>query len=125
MRRQLSNLRFWILVFAVSWLTMVVISIASWPDPGEDSPEQLAAEVTNALRANDFHQLQPLLAIGGEDVAKSTTEHFSSARVEGGFYRDGAVVVLYTRDGIRSEFKLPVESQDGRYVINPVITPRG
>ena len=125
MHARLRNLRFWILVFSVSWLAMVVISIASWPDPGEDSPEQLAAEVINALRANDFHQLQPLLAIGGEDVAKSTTEHFSSARIEGGYYRDGTVVVLYTRDGTRAEFSLPVEEQNGRYVVNPVVTPKG
>ncbi|SEQ12638.1 hypothetical protein SAMN05216188_102148 [Lentzea xinjiangensis] len=125
MHRRLRNLRFWILVFAVGWLTMVVISIASWPEPGEDTPQDLAAEVTEALRANDFHRLEPLLAVGGEDVAKSTTEHFSTARVEGGFYRNGTVVVQYTRDGTRSEFKMPVEEQDGRYVVNPVVTPTG
>ncbi|GGU74805.1 hypothetical protein [Lentzea flava] len=126
MFRQLrSSLRPWIVVFAVGWLTMVVISIASWPAAGASSPDELATEVTNALRANDFHKLQPVLAVGGEDVAKSTTEHFSTAHVEGGFYRDGAVVVQYTRDGARSEFRLPVEEHDGRYVVNPVITPKG
>ncbi|GAB2866166.1 hypothetical protein [Lentzea nigeriaca] len=126
MYRQLrSSLRPWIVVFAVGWLTMVFISIASWPAAGASSPDELAAEVTNALRANDFHKLKPLLAVGGEDVAKSTTEQFSTARVEGGFYRDGAVVVQYTRDGVRSEFKLPVEEKDGRYVANAVITPTG
>ena len=125
MHRRLRNLRFWILVFAVGWLTMVVISIASWPEPGEDTPDELAAQVTSALRTNDFHKLEPLLAVGGEDVAKSTVEHFSTARVDGGFYRDGAIVVQYTRDGTRSEFKAPVEEQDGRYVVNLVVIPTG
>ncbi|KOV76951.1 hypothetical protein [Nocardia sp. NRRL S-836] len=125
MHRRLRNLRFWILVFAVGWLTMVVIAIASWPHPGEDTPEELAAEVTSALRANDFHKLQPLLAVGGEDVARSTVEHFSTARVDDGFYRDGTIVVQFSRDGTRSEFKAPVEERDGRYVVNLVVTPTG
>lgn len=125
MRRQLRNLRFWILVFAVGWLTMVVISIASWPEPGAPSPEELATQVTDALRANDFRRLRPLLAVGGEDVAKSTVEHLSTAQVENGFYRESAVVVPYTRDGVRSEFKLPVQERGGRYVVNAVLTPTG
>lgn len=125
MHRRLTNLRFWIMVFAVSWLAMVVVSIATWPDAGRESPDELAVEVTNALRAHDFHKLEPLLAVGGEDVAKSTVEHFAAARVERGVYRDGAVVVEYTRDGTRAEFRLPVEKQDGRYVVNAVITPTG
>ncbi|MEV6242954.1 hypothetical protein [Lentzea sp. NPDC051838] len=125
MRRQLRNLRFWIVVFAVGWLTMVFISIASWPDAGKESPDELAAEVTSALRAHDFHKLQPLLAVGGEDVAKSTVETLQTARVERGLYRDGAVVVEYTRDGTRSEFRLPVEEVDGRFVVNPLVTPKG
>lgn len=123
MHRRLRSLRPWILVFVVGWLTMVVISIASWPAAGAGSPDELAVEVTNALRTHDFHKLQPLLAVGGEDVAKSTTEHFATARVEDGFYRDGDVVVQYTRDGTSSEFKLPVEERDGRYLVNAVVTP--
>ncbi|WP_434450525.1 hypothetical protein [Lentzea sp. E54] len=125
MHRRLTDLRFWILVFAAGWLTMIVVSIATWPEPGEESPDQLATEVTNALRAHDFHKLEPLLAVGGEDVAQSTVEHFQNAQVENGFYRDGAVVVRYTRHGTRSEFALPVVEQDGRYVVNAVITPTG
>ncbi|MFS8101304.1 hypothetical protein LFM09_29680 [Lentzea alba] len=125
MRRQLTNLRFWITVFAVGWLLMVTVFIAAWPDTGRESPDELAAEVTNALRAHDFHKLQPLLAVGGEDVAKSTVESLENARVERGVYRDGAVVVEFTRDGTRSEFRLPVEVQDGRYVVNAVVTPKG
>ncbi|MEU7475742.1 hypothetical protein AB0A63_07140 [Lentzea sp. NPDC042327] len=125
MHDRLRNLRFWILVFAVGWLAMVFVSIATWSEPGGDTPEELAAEVTSALRANDFHRLQPLLAVGGEDVAKSTVEHFATARVDGGFYRDGAVVVQYTRYGTRSEFTAPVEERDGRYVVNLVVTPTG
>jgi hypothetical protein len=121
----LKDLRFWFLVFVVGWLTMIVVSIASWPEPGAPAPEDLAAEVANALRAHDFHKLQPLLAVGGEDVAKSTTEYFAAARVERGVYRDGAVVVEYTLAGARSEYRLPVEEQDGRYVVNAVLTPRG
>ncbi|MFD4638500.1 hypothetical protein ACFWN2_14370 [Lentzea sp. NPDC058436] len=125
MHRQLTNLRFWIMVFAVGWLLMVFVSIAFWPEPGEESPDELAVEVTNALRAHDFHRLEPLLAVGGEDVAKSTVEYFRTAQVERGAYRDGAIVVEYTHAGTRAEFRLPVESQDGRYVVNPVVTPRG
>lgn len=125
MHRQLTNLRFWLMVFAVGWLLAVVVLIARWPEPGAETPEDLAVEVTKALRANDFHKLEPLLAVGGEDVAKSTTDHFATARIERGFYRDGAVVVEYTRDGTRTEFQLPVERQDGRYVVNAVVTPRG
>ena len=125
MHRRLTNLRFWILVFAVGWLAMVFVSIAFWPDPGAESPDELAAEVTNALRAHDFHKLEPLLAVGGEDVAKSTADQFRTARVESGVYRDGAVVIAYTHGGTRAEFRLPVEFADGRYVINPVVTPRG
>jgi hypothetical protein len=123
--RQLTNPRFWIAVFAAGWLLMVVVLITFWPAPGKESPDELAVEVTNALRAHDFHKLEPLLAIGGEDVAKSTVEHFQSAQIERGVYRDGAVVVEYTRDGTRAEFRLPVEKQDGRYVVNAVITPTG
>ncbi|MFD9704915.1 hypothetical protein [Lentzea sp. NPDC059081] len=125
MRRRLTNLRFWIMVFAVGWLLMVFVSIASWPEPGKPSPDELAAEVTNALRAHDFHRLQPMLALGGEDVAKSTVEHLQAAQVERGSYRDGAVVVEYTHAGTRAEFRLPVEVQDGRFVVNPVVTPTG
>ena len=125
MRRQLTNLRFWIMVFAVGWLLMVFVSIAFWPEPGEESPDQLAVEVTNALRAHDFHKLEPLLAVGGEDVAKSTVEYLKTAQVERGSYRDGAVVVEYVHAGTRAEFRLPVEVQDGRYVVNPVLTPKG
>ncbi|SEQ01705.1 hypothetical protein [Lentzea albida] len=125
MRRQLTNLRFWIMVFAVGWLLMVFASIAFWPEPGEESPDQLAVEVTNALRAHDFHRLEPLLAVGGEDVAKSTVDHFKTAQVESGTYRDGAIVVAYSHAGTRAEFRLPVELQDGRYVVNPVVTPKG
>jgi len=124
-RERLTNLRFWLLVFPICWLVMVVIAIASWPEPGASSPEQLTADVTNALRAHDFHKLQPLLAVGGEDIAKSTTEYFAAARVERGVYRDGAVVVEYTLAGARSEYRLPVEERDGRYVVNAVLTPRG
>jgi hypothetical protein len=124
-RRQLTNPRFWIAVCAVGWLLMVIVLIATEPPPGRESPEQLAVEVTNALRAHDFHKLQPLLAVGGEDVAKSTVEHFRAAQVERGVYRDGAVVVEYTHDGTRAEFRLPVEVQDGRFVVNPLITPKG
>lgn len=125
MRRRLTNLRFWIIVFAVGWLAMIFVSIAFWPDPGGESPDELAARVTNALRAHDFHKLEPLLATGGEDVAKSTVEQFRAAEVERGFYRDGSVVVEYTRGGTRSEFRLPVEVHDGRFVVNPVLTPTG
>ncbi|MFD5828693.1 hypothetical protein [Lentzea sp. NPDC060358] len=125
MRHRLTNPRFWIMVFAVGWLLMVFASIAFWPEPGGESPDELAAEVTKALRAHDFHQLQPLLALGGEDVAKSTVEHLRAAQVERGFYRDGAVVVEYTHAGTRAEFRLPVEVQDGRFVVNPVLTPTG
>ena len=125
MHRRLTNLRFWIMVFAVSWLLMVVVAIATRPEAGRESPEELAAEVTNALRTHDFHKLEPLLAVGGEAVAKSTVEHFQTAQVERGIYRDGAVVVDYTRDGTRAEFRLPVEKQDGRYVVNAVVTPTG
>lgn len=125
MHRQLTNLRFWIMVFAVGWLLMVFASIAFWPEPGEQSPDELAAEVTKALQAQDFHKLQPLLAVGGEDVAKSTVEYFHSAQVERGVYRDGAIVVEYVHAGTRAEFRLPVETHDGRYVVNPVVTPRG
>ncbi|MFI6101297.1 hypothetical protein ACIA8G_37610 [Lentzea sp. NPDC051213] len=125
MYERLTNLRFWLLVFPTAWLIMVFAFIAGWPDAGRETPEELAAEVTNALQLHDFHKLQPLLALGGEDVAKATTEHFATAQVERGVYRDGAVVVEYTRDGIRTEFRLPVEQQDGRYVVNPVLTPTG
>jgi hypothetical protein len=123
--RRLTNLRFWILVLALGWLAMVCVSIAFWPEPGAESPDELASEVTEALRAHDFHKLEPLLAVGGEDVAKSTTDQFRTARVERGVYRDGAVVVEYTHNGTRAEFRLPVQFSDGRYVINPVLTPRG
>lgn len=125
MHRLLTNLRFWTAVFAVGWLLMVIVLIANWPGPGKGSPEELAADVTNALRTHDFHKLQPLLAVGGEDVAKATVERFQTAQVERGVYRDGAVVVEYTHDGTRAEFRLPVEVQDGRYVVNAVVTPRG
>lgn len=125
MYERLTNLRFWLLVFPICWLTMVVVFIAGWPDAGRETPEELATEVTNALRAHDFHKLEPLLAVGGEDVAKATTERFATASVDRGFYRDGAVVIEYTRDGTRAEFRLPVEQQDGRYVVDAVLTPRG
>ena len=125
MHRRLTNLRFWIMVFAVGWLLMVFVAIAFWPEPGEESPDELAVEVTNALRAHDFHKLEPLLAMGGEDVAKSTVGYFQSAQVERGVYRDGAVVVEYVHAGTRAEFRLPVEVRDGRYVVNPVVTPTG
>lgn len=125
MRRQLTNPRFWIAVCAAGWLLMVVVLIARWPEPGRSSPDELTAEVTNALRTHDFHKLAPLLAVGGEDVAKATVEHFGTAQVERGVYRDGAVVVEYTHDGTRAEFRLPVEEKDGRYVVNPVVTPKG
>jgi hypothetical protein len=122
---RLTNLRFWLLVFPVGWLTMVFAFIAFWPDPGAESPDVLAADVTNALRAHDFHKLEPLLAVGGEDVAKSTVEHFATAQVDGGQYRDGEVVVEYTRSGTQSVFRMPVEEVDGRYVVNVVVTPTG
>jgi hypothetical protein len=122
---RLTNLRFWLLVFPAGWLAMVFISIAAWPDAGASSPEELASDVTNALRTHDFHKLQPLLAVGGEDVAKSTVEHFTTAQVDRGGYRDGMVVVEYTRDGTHGDFRLPVEEQDGRYVVNAVVTPKG
>jgi hypothetical protein len=122
---RLTNLRFWLLVFPAGWLTMVFVLIAAWPDPGASSPDELAVDVTNALRAHDFHKLQPLLAVGGEDVAKATVEHFAAAEVDGAVYRDGAVVVEYTRAGSHGDFRLPVEVQDGRYVVNPVVTPKG
>ena len=125
MYERLTNLRFWLLVFPAGWLTMVFLLIALWPDPGAESPDELASEVTNALRAHDFHKLQPLLSVGGEDVAKSAVEHLASAQVDGGGYRDGAVVVEYTRFGARGVFRLPVEEQDGRYVVNAVVTPTG
>lgn len=125
MFERLTNLRFWLLVFPVGWLAMVVVFIASWPDPGAESPDELASEVTNALRAHDFHKLEPLLAIGGEDVAKSTVEHFATAQVERGAYRDGVVVVEYTRSGTSGVFRMPVEEHDGRYVVNAVVTPTG
>ncbi|HEX8871105.1 MAG TPA: hypothetical protein VF821_35925 [Lentzea sp.] len=125
MYRRLSNLRAWIVVFAVGWLSMVFISIAGWPDPGAGSPDELAVEVTNALRTHDFHKLQPLLAVGGEDVAKTTVEHFAAAEVDRGLYRDGAVVVEYTRAGAHGDFRLPVEEHDGRFVVNPLVTPTG
>ncbi|NKE56535.1 hypothetical protein FXN61_06675 [Lentzea sp. PSKA42] len=125
MHERLTNLRFWLLVFPIGWLVMVIISIASWPEPGASSPEQLTADVTNALRAHDFHKLEPLLAVGGEDVAKATVEHFATAQVDRGVYRDGAVVVEYTRDGTSGDFRLPVEEHDGRYVVNAVIIPKG
>ncbi|SMD22207.1 hypothetical protein [Lentzea albidocapillata] len=125
MHRQLTNLRFWLMVFAVGWLLAVVVLIARWPEPGAETPDELAAEVTNALRAHDFHQLEPLLAVGGEDVAKATADQFQTAQVERGVYRDGAIVVEYTHDGVRAEFRLPVEMQDGRYVVNPVVIPKG
>ncbi len=125
MYERLTNLRFWLLAFPVGWLTMVFVLIAGWPDPGSSSPEELAADVTSSLRQQDFHQLQPLLAVGGEDVAKATTERFATARVDRGVYRDGAVVIEYTLNGTRSEFRLPVEEQDGRYVVNAVLTPTG
>ncbi|SDM06272.1 hypothetical protein SAMN04488074_11635 [Lentzea albidocapillata subsp. violacea] len=125
MYARLTNLRFWLLVFPIGWLAMVFVFIAVWPDPGAASPDELASEVTNALRAHDFHQLEPLLAVGGEDVAQSTVDQFETARVDRGVYRDGAVVVEYTVDGVRAEFRLPVEIRDGRYVVNPVVTPRG
>jgi hypothetical protein len=122
---RLTNLRFWLLVFPAGWLAMVFVFIAAWPDPGASSPDELASEVTNALRAHDFHKLQPLLAVGGEDVAKSTVEHFATAEVDRSVYRDGAIVVEYTRAGAHGDFRLPVEVQDGRYVVNPVVTPKG
>ncbi|WP_086663074.1 hypothetical protein [Lentzea kentuckyensis] len=125
MYERLTNLRFWLLVFPAGWLTMVFVLIALWPDPGAESPDVLAADVTNALRAHDFHKLKPLLAVGGEDVAKSTVERFATARVDGGQYRDGAVVVEYTRSGTRNVFRMPVEELDGRYVVNAVVTPTG
>lgn len=125
MYERLTNLRFWLLVFPAGWLAMVFVLIALWPDPGADSPDELASEVTNALRTHDFHRLQPLLSVGGEDVAKSTVEHLASAQVDRGVYRDGAVVVEYTRFGTHGDFRLPVEEQDGRYVVNAVVTPKG
>lgn len=125
MYERLTNLRFWLLVFPAGWLTMVFVLIAFWPDPGAESPEALASEVTNALRTHDFRKLQPLLAVGGEDVAKSTVEHFATATVDGGQYRDGVVVVEYTRSGTHGVFRMPVEELDERYVVNAVITPTG
>jgi hypothetical protein len=123
--KRLTNLRFWLLVFPAGWLAMVFVVIALWPDPGTDSPDELAVEVTNALRAHDFHKLEPLLSVGGEAVAKSTVEHFATAQVNRGSYRDGMVVVEYTRDGTHGDFRLPVDEHDGRYVVNAVVTPTG
>lgn len=125
MYERLTNLRFWLLVLPIGWLVMVLVSIASWPEPGASSPEQLTADVTNALRAHDFRKLQPLLAVGGEDVAKSTVEGFATAQVDRGVYRDGVVFVEYTRSGTQGVFRLPVEEQDGRYLVNAVVTPMG
>ena len=125
MYRRLTNLRFWLLAFPVGWLTMVFVCIAAWPDTGAASPDELASEVTNALRAHDFHKLQPLLAVGGEDVTRTTVEHFTAAEVDRGLYRDGAVVVEFTRAGSHGDFRLPVEEHDGRFVVNPVVIPKG
>ncbi|MET9632082.1 hypothetical protein ABZX92_31940 [Lentzea sp. NPDC006480] len=125
MYKRLTNLRFWLLVFPAGWLAMVFVCIAAWPDPGAPTPDELAAGVTNALRAHDFHKLQPLLAVGGEDVARSTVEQFSAADVDRGLYRDGAVVVEFTRAGSHGDFRLPVEERDGRFVVNPVVIPKG
>ena len=125
MYERLTNLRFWLLVFPAGWLTMVFVLIALWPDPGASTPDELAVDVTNALRAHDFHKLQPLLAVGGEDVARSMVEQFTAAEVERGLYRDGAVVVEFTRAGSRGDFRLPVEEHDGRFVVNPVVIPKG
>jgi hypothetical protein len=123
--KRLTNLRLWLLVFPAGWLTMVFVLIAFWPDPGAESPDELAADVTNALRAHDFHKLQPLLAVGGEDVAKVTVERFATAQVDRGVFRDGVIVVEYTRLGTHGDFRMPVEEHDGRYVVNAVVTPTG
>jgi hypothetical protein len=122
---RLTNLRFWLLVFPAGWLAMVFVCIAAWPDPGASTPDELAVDVTNALRAHDFHKLQPLLAVGGEDVARSTVEQFTAADVDRGLYRDGNVVVEFTRAGSHGDFRLPVEEHDGRFVVNPVVIPKG
>ncbi|MDT7789146.1 MAG: hypothetical protein QOF58_7565 [Pseudonocardiales bacterium] len=125
MYERLTNLRFWLLVFPAGWLAMVFVCIAAWPDPGASTPDELAVDVTNALRAHDFHKLQPLLAVGGEDVARSTVEQFTAADVDRGLYRDGNVVVEFTRAGSHGDFRLPVEEHDGRFVVNPVVIPKG
>ena len=125
MYERLTNLRFWLLMFPAGWLAMVFVCIAAWPDPGASSPDELAADVTNALRLHDFHKLQPLLAVGGEDVARATVEQFTAADVDRGLYRDGSVVVEFTRAGSHGDFRLPVEEHDGRFVVNAVVIPKG
>lgn len=124
MRRQLRNLRFWILVFALGWLTMVVLLISHTPPPGAASPDELAVRVADALNTHDSKKLQPLVSVGAEEIAKATTDRFADSHVSSARFSGGAVVVDYVRaDGTPASFTMLAEENDGRWQLTPLATP--
>ncbi|TWP49302.1 hypothetical protein FKR81_24640 [Lentzea tibetensis] len=124
MRRQLRNLRFWLLMFPLGWLVMVALFISQWPDPGAASPDELAGRVAESLRAHDAKKLAPLFSVGGEEIAQETTTRFTGARVVSARFSGGAVVVEFVRvDGTSGTVTMPVEETDGRWRITPVVAP--
>ncbi|MFB9907378.1 hypothetical protein [Allokutzneria oryzae] len=131
MLRLLRNLRVWILVMAVAWITTILVMITGRPEDGAPSADVLATQIADALRAQDADRLARLVSLesGGDEVAKVTVANFGSvdtnlisSHLE---RRNGVqVVVDYVRpDGGQGALRLPAVLASGRWKVTPVATP--
>ncbi|RJQ72809.1 hypothetical protein D5S17_25655 [Pseudonocardiaceae bacterium YIM PH 21723] len=114
---------------ATAWLFTIILLINAQADPGSDSPEQLADQVGQALRAGDTGDLEGLLTIpeDGAQAAKATTAQFhngqvevTSTRVQRSGERTYVMVGYRTSDGVPGEAKLLAGHHDGRWTIDSV-----
>ncbi len=111
----------------LAWVLFIALWIYAEPPPGAPSPQDLARAYGSALNSGHADALTPLL--GGPVVDNADVAEYLVAQQHDGTWHVEAVVLdgetfLAVRDDHGLTAHLPTTNEDGRWQVNPLVSPR-
>lgn len=120
-------LRVLVLCGVVAWTLFIAVLIRAEPPPGSPSPRELARAYESAVNAGHADGVAPLLGgpvAGNDDVAKYLVEQPHEGRWHVAVVELAGATFLAVNDDRGLVAHLATTSEDGRWQISPLVSPR-